>query len=129
MPAHTPRICAPHNYVPEVADLLPPTRPAALIRIPAEAFASKATLRAFLRANPNADRSDRSNLATILSAALVTAAGSDGAQLKPKKRTRTEGTMQAQVEEANLPQYKPVAKIRTTRAGKPVKTYPKFHWN
>lgn len=126
MPAHTPRICAPHNYVPEVADLLPPARPAALIRIPAEAFASKATLRAFLRANPNADRS---NLAAILSAALVAAAGSDGAQLKPKKRTRAEPVMQAQVEEANLPQYKPVAKIRTTRAGKPVKTYPKFHWN
>lgn len=120
------RICAPHNYVPEVADLLPPTRPAALIRIPAEAFKSKATLRAFLRANPNADRS---NLATILSAALVAAAGSDGAPLKAKKRTRTEGAMQRQVEEANLPQFKPVTKIRTTRAGKPVKTYPKFHWN
>lgn len=125
MPAHTPRICAPHNYVPEVADLLPPTRPAALIRIPAEAFASKATLRAFLRANPNADRS---NLATILSAALVTAAGSDGAQLKPKKRTRTEGTMQAQVDEANVPQFKPITKRRNIN-GKPVKTYPKFHWN
>lgn len=113
-------------YVPEVDDVLPPTRPAALIRIPPAAFKSKATLREFLRAHPNADRS---NLATILSAALVTAAGSDGAPLKPKKRTRAESTINAQVEEANLPQYKPVAKIRTTRAGRPVKTYPKFHWN
>ena len=116
----TPRIPAPHTYVPEVADLLPPTRPAALIRIPVEACKSKATL----RANPNADRS---NLATILSAALVTAAGSDGAPLKPKTRTRSESTLNAQVEEANLPQYKPVTKRRSIN-GKQVKTYPKFHW-
>lgn len=116
----------PKNYAPPVEEALPPSRPATLIRIPPAAFASKATLRAFLRAHPNADRS---NLGPILSAALVAAAGSDGAPLPPMKRSRAETTLNAQVEAANLPQYKPITKIRTTRAGKPVKTYPKFHWN
>lgn len=113
------------SYVPEVCDALPAARPAGLVRIPASAFASKATLRAFLRANPNADRS---NLATILSAALFAAAGSDGAPLKPKKRTRAEHVLRQQVDEANVPQFKPVGVIRT-QAGKPIKTYPKFHWS
>lgn len=112
------------SYVPEVDDALPPTRPAALIRVPKDAFKSKDDLRAFLRDLPT-----QQTLGQTLSAALVSAAGSDGAPLKPMKRSRAEPVLEAQVEEANLPQYKPLRPIRTTRAGKPVKTYAKFHWN
>lgn len=112
------------SYVPEVDDALPPSRPATLIRIPADAFASKAALRAALRGDPN-----EQTLGTALSSAAVSAAGADGAPLKPYKRSRQEQAIEAIVEEVNLPQYKPLRPIRTTRAGRPVKTYPKFHWN
>jgi hypothetical protein len=112
------------SYVPEVDDALPPARPATLIRIPADAFKSKASLRAALRGDPNGQ-----TLGTALSSAAVAAAGSDGAPLKAKKRSRAEPVLDAIVEEVNLPQYKALRPIRTTRAGRPVKTYPKFHWN
>jgi len=115
-----------HTYVPEVEEALPPSRPATLIRIPASAFSSKAALRAALR---GADDPTKATLGNSLSAAAVEAAGSDGKALKPFKRSRAEPVLEAQVEEANLPQYKPLRPIRTTRAGRPVKTYPKFHWN
>ena len=112
------------SYVPEVDDALPPSRPATLIRIPAAAFASKDALRAALRGDPNS-----SSLGPAISSAAVTAAGADGAPLKPYKRSRQEQAIEAIVEEVNLPQYKPLRPIRTTRAGKPIRTYPKFHWN
>ena len=115
-----------HKYVPEVEDTLPSTRPAALIRIPASAFSSKEALRTALR---GADDPSKVTLGNSLSAAAVEAAGSDGKALKPFKRSRAEPVLEAQVEERNLPQYKPLRPIRTTRAGRPVKTYPKFHWN
>jgi hypothetical protein len=114
------------SYVPEVDDALPPSRPATLIRIPASAFRTKAELRAALR---GADDPSKATLGNTLSAAAVKAAGSDGMALKPFKRSRAEPVLETQVEEANLPQYKPLRPIRTTRAGRPVKTYVKFHHN
>lgn len=112
------------SYVPEVDDLLPPTRPATLLRIPADAFKSKETLRAHLRgAAPHQTKT----LGSALNAAAAAAAGSDGAPLKPYKRSRAEPIIDKIVEEVNLPQFKRPSPIYRHRNGKPVRTYKKFH--
>ena len=132
-----PRFTAPSYYVPPVEEQLPPTRPAALLSIPKHAFGSKDALRAALRgtdytpATPNQPKA-QTKLGKTLTTSLTTAAGSDGAPLKPLKRSRSEQTIQAEVDASGVPVYKAVAPIyrepRGARAGRPVKTYPKFHW-
>lgn len=114
------------SYVPEVDDALPPSRPATLIRIPASAFRTKAELRAALR---GADDPSKATLGNTLSAAAVKAAGSDGMALKPFKRSRSDAKTQEITDASSVPTYKPLRPIRTTRAGRPVKTYVKFHHN
>jgi len=122
------------SYVPEVEDALPDTRPAALIRIPTAAFASKDALRAYLRGDHYAPVTPSqpaapTELGKALSAALTTAAGSDGAALKAKKRSRSEARFEEEVEASGAPTYKPILPIRTTRQGKPVRTQARFHHN
>lgn len=112
------------SYVPEVEDALPASRPATLLRIPADAFKSKESLRAHLRgAAPHQTKT----LGSALNAAAAAAAGSDGAPLKPYKRSRAEHTVDQIVEEVNLPQFKRPSPIYRHRNGKPVRTYKKFH--
>ena len=121
-------------YVPEVDDALPPNRPAALITIPADAFGSKDALRAYLRGDrytqvTPSQPTAPSTLGSALSASLVAAAGSDGAQLKAKKRSRAEARLEEEVEASPVPTYKPLRPVRSTRLGRPIKTYTKFHHN
>lgn len=131
---------AASSYVPPVSESLPPTRPAAMIRIPKDAFASKSALAEALRAYhvsltpalPSQRTPAQSKLGKTLTAAAVAAAGSDGAPLKPGKRSRSEQKIQAETDASTVPTYKPVAPIYReqsgARAGRPVKTQPRFHW-
>lgn len=121
------------SYVPEVDDALPPTRPAALLRIPADAFGSKDALRAYLRGTHYAQVTPSqpatpTTLGKSLNAALVAAADSDGKPLKPMKRSRADHITQELTDASSVPTYKPLRPIRS-RNGKPVTTHAKFHHN
>jgi len=114
----------PHSrrptYVPE------PTEPdPAMARVfPREAFASKDSLRAFLRGNPNGTASRP--LAIALSGALY--AAQPVSKHKKGKRCYSEAEMNGAVETSGTPTYKNTnVPLRYTPQGKKITTHFKFH--
>jgi hypothetical protein len=113
------------TYVPE------PTEPdPAMVRVfPREAFASKDSLRAFLRGNPNGTSTIRP-LAVALSGALY--AAQPVSKHKKGKRCHSEAHMNAAVETSGTPTYKNTAprrmyqRIGTKGAGYDIETYSPF---
>ena len=116
------------TYVPEPVEPDP-----AMIRVfPREAFASKDTLRAFLRGNPNGTHTNPAPkaFAVALSGALY--AAQPVSKHKKGKRCRSEAEMNAAVETSGTPTYKSTTprrmyqRIGTKGAGYEIETYSPF---
>jgi hypothetical protein len=106
-----------------------------MVRVfPREAFASKDTLRAFLRGNPNGtttpNRPAPKAFAVALSGALY--AAQPVSKHKKGKRCRSEAEMNAAVETSGTPTYKSTTprrmyqRIGTKGAGYEIETYSPF---